>query len=302
MAEPAVEVLLSTYNGGRYLRQLLDSILGQKGVRLRLTVRDDGSSDDTLDILRTYANAGVLDFDTGSNIGVANSFLELLRNASEEFQFTAFADQDDVWLSDKLLRAVTALSGEAGPAMYCSSLEVVDSSLKRLRTTRPAPRGASFQNAVVQNIATGCTIVLNHAATALLRERLPRSVFMHDWWIYQAISGVGRVIVDEEPRVLYRQHDANAIGAKTGEWQKRRAELSRFVERGGRFWRPTQLLELEHRFSDLWGPDQRRLVRTFIDAPDRFSARVDLVMSRRFYFQSRLQTMAFKLLTAIGRV
>ncbi|MGI8548912.1 MAG: glycosyltransferase, partial [Gemmatimonadaceae bacterium] len=145
MVLPAVQVLLSTYNGCRYLPELLESILAQSGVDTRLLVRDDGSTDGTPELLRQYADVGALDMSIGPNIGVTRSFLWLLGNASADCDFVAFADQDDVWLTEKLARATTALARVADgvPAMYCSALTLVDSGLRPIGTWCAAQRAPS---------------------------------------------------------------------------------------------------------------------------------------------------------------
>ena len=122
---------MSTYNGEKYLREQIDSILGQRGVEVTLLVRDDGSSDATLSILDEYKSSGLLDYYCGSNLGPARSFMHLLQNAPAS-DFYAFSDQDDKWMDDKLLAAITSMEGhESEPALYFSQTQLVDAGLKK---------------------------------------------------------------------------------------------------------------------------------------------------------------------------
>ena len=121
---------MSTYNGEKYIRMQLDSILGQTYENLCLLIRDDGSTDRTVSILEEYAKRdNRITYYTGKNIGVIQSFLELLRNSSEEAGYYAFADQDDVWLPEKIGRAVEKIEAVQEPALYCSETYLTDEEL-----------------------------------------------------------------------------------------------------------------------------------------------------------------------------
>ena len=151
----------------------------------------------------------------GPHLGPAASFLDLLGRADPAFDTFAFCDQDDVWLPDKLSRAVECLTAQApgSPALYCGRLMLVDESLTPLALTPMPRRGPSFENALVENIAAGCTIALNAPARELLTRKAPDWLTAHDWWAYLVVSAFGAVHYDDEPKVLYRQHRANAVGA-----------------------------------------------------------------------------------------
>ena len=109
MGFPRVSVLMSTYNGEKYLHEQINSILGQQGVEIHLLIRDDGSSDGTVEICKEYAKKyNQITFYQGENLGVGKSFLDLLKHAPDA-DYYSFADQDDVWLEDKIIRAVTMI-------------------------------------------------------------------------------------------------------------------------------------------------------------------------------------------------
>lgn len=208
-----VEVLLSTFNGTRYLPELLDSIRAQQYPDVALSVRDDGSSDGTVGLLeRSLSECPDASLTAGTNIGAGASFLTLLRSVNPAVSYAAFCDQDDVWLPGKLSAAVAALEALQGPALYCSAVQLVGEDLSKLRVHRRCVRGPSFENALVENIATGCTILLNRPGIDLLASRVPHEFLMHDAWSYLVLSGCGKVLYDRQPWVLYRLHSSNTIG------------------------------------------------------------------------------------------
>lgn len=235
---PRVAVLLSTYNGARFLDAQLDSIAGQTAVELLIHARDDGSTDGTPDLLRARADRwpDLARLTTGENLGPARSFLKLLRTAPAEAEYFAFCDQDDVWLPDKLARAVAAIEESSGPALYCSNVMLVDEALAPLC---PAPESSDtrFAHLMFENIAFGCTVVLNRAARDLIGAHDPGgAAVMHDWWCALVVAAFGRVHYDPRPGVLYRQHGGNVVGQQGPALQAAR-EAARFLRGTEGFYR-----------------------------------------------------------------
>lgn len=209
-------ILLSTYNGERYLPEQIDSILNQYNVDVQILVRDDGSNDNTLSVLNSYANTEKIDIIKGDNIGVIGSFFSLMREAvKRDFDYFAFCDQDDVWMNDKLKIAVDILSGHQNePALYMSSFQMVDENLHSIPTNIFRPN-ISVEGAFASNCGTGCTMVFNKK---LLEKSLVSNcddVLMHDYWVYLVcLLTDGYVYYDETPHIYYRQHGNNVIGGK----------------------------------------------------------------------------------------
>ncbi len=167
-----VVVLMSTYNGEKYLREQIDSILGQRDVEVSLLVRDDGSTDATLAILDEYKTSGVLDYYCGSNIGPARSFMHLLQNAPES-DFYAFSDQDDIWMDDKLLAATSTLKGhESEPALYFSQTQLVDADLNKIPSVIIHPK-LTFGESLIYKFIGGCTMVMNHRLREAVGSFMP---------------------------------------------------------------------------------------------------------------------------------
>jgi glycosyltransferase involved in cell wall biosynthesis len=299
-----VQVLLSTYNGRRYLSELLASILRQREVAVEVLARDDGSTDGTWEFLEAQGQTVPLTAYRGSHLGVVASFFWLLQHSSPEADYIALADQDDVWLESKLARAVEVLRprGTATPAMYCSRLTLVDPALTLLGHSEDAPRGPSFENSLVQNIANGCTIVLNQAARKVLGKGYPASAFMHDWWIYQVIAGLGTVVYDRESHILYRQHGGNAVGASHTTLGRVASRVWRGLRRGFRLFPPSQLEELQRIHGSDLDPARRLILQRYLDAHHAFGRRVRLATGSDLVFQHGWQQMMFRCLVLLNRL
>jgi glycosyltransferase involved in cell wall biosynthesis len=213
---PIVTVILATYNGSRYLPAQLESLARQTVRPSRIVVRDDGSVDDSLALVKQWAGHQRIACQViiGPNLGPARSFLTASAQAKDS-DYYFFCDQDDVWLEDKIERAVTSLSAEQGkPMLYASRLQVVDQKLQPLRQSE-LPAHLSFSSAAYESLLTGCTMGFNNEFRKLLLTPLPRFVLMHDWWCYLLATGVegAGLVYDGRPTILYRQHATNAVGA-----------------------------------------------------------------------------------------
>ncbi|HUA78466.1 MAG TPA: glycosyltransferase family 2 protein, partial [Acetobacteraceae bacterium] len=223
----SVAILLSAYNGAPFLPAQLESLLAQTHRSWRLYWRDDGSTDATRALLRDFAAgpaAGrVVELPSpAGRLGATRSFLELLALAPPA-DAIAFADQDDVWLPDKLARGLAALAHAPAetPTLYCARQTLVGPTLARIGLSFPIRRPPGFPAALTQNIATGCTAMLNPAAVRLIAASRPPPITLHDWWSYLVVAAAGgRILADPEPAVLYRQHAGNLVGAR-GAWLPR---------------------------------------------------------------------------------
>ncbi len=234
---PAVVVLLSTYNGAAWLPEQLESLVAQEDVAWRLLWRDDGSSDGSVAVMEAFAATRPPGQCTraaaAGALGVSDSYMALLREAVGQRAETgaervAFADQDDVWLPQKLHRAVEALHDAAGPALYCSRQVLVDDDLRHIALSAPIPVPPGLGPALTQNIATGCTVMLNRPAAALVAGSTAPETTLHDWWAYLVVAAAGgRVVADDEPTVLYRQHSSNVVGAPRSNHRRAVAALRR---------------------------------------------------------------------------
>jgi glycosyltransferase involved in cell wall biosynthesis len=232
----SVAILLSTYQGDRFLPAQLDSLLAQTERDWTLFWRDDGSTDQSVALMEAFAaGAGqgrcVRVRDSTARLGASTSYLVLLANAvAAGATVIAFADQDDVWLPEKLARGRMALAeipAEA-PALYCARQMLVDAELNRIGVSLHPRRQTAFPAALAQNIAVGCTIMLNRAAACLVNASQAPAATIHDWWCYLLVSAAGgHLLIDDAPVVLYRQHDANLVGSPIGTRRRAIAAIRR---------------------------------------------------------------------------
>lgn len=217
-------------------------------------------------ILDDYRSDSRVRVRSGNHLGASASYFDLLAGA-DSGGLVAFCDQDDVWLPGKLSRAASCIDAQPAdrPVLYCSRQVVVDADLGPIGVSRAVRRGPSFNNALVENIAAGCTVVINEAARALLVSRLPGEVVMHDSWAYLVIAAFGRVIFDEEPHILYRQHAGNAVGEARRAWSGSTGRVGRLLRRDYQSALLRQALAFERHFGDDLNDANARLLRRFID-------------------------------------
>jgi glycosyltransferase involved in cell wall biosynthesis len=259
----SVAVLLCTYNGSRFLEQQLQSIAQQKAVRVKIYVSDDGSQDQTLDLLQAFRLRGCEHRFTiveGPGLGYVANFFSLLCSAIDADYF-AYSDQDDIWDTDKLLRAVTALSAlpEDQPALYCSRTRLVDTCGDPLGLSPLFAKPPDFSNALIQNIGGGNSMVLNRKARDLLCAVGPVDVVSHDWWTYLLVSGCGGAVVyDPEPSLSYRQHESNLIGSNMA-LGDRLGRFSLALQGRKRAWNTKNVMALQQHRTFLTVENQKTL-------------------------------------------
>ena len=240
MSKPRIAVLMSTYNGEKYIKEQIDSILAQRDTDVTLFVRDDGSTDATKDIVREYAKShkNIHLYCDGKNLRPGKSFLKLLCYVvkyKEPFDYYAFSDQDDIWLEDKLIRGAEAIEDIEGPALYCSNqILYIDGKRERLRLDS-VPE-ITLMTHITQNKMYGCTMVLNHELASLIEScKKPGNDLLlarnHDAWTILLALAVGKVVYDNDSYILYRIHDKNVVGVRDKTFMQR---LTRFAHQSVR--------------------------------------------------------------------
>lgn len=227
-------ILLSTYNGEKYLRKQLDSLLEQDFKPFKILIRDDESSDNTIDIIKEYVNKyDFIEYYTGKNKGSGRSFWDLIVKA-EDADYYALCDQDDYWLKDKLSRAIELLKKEDQniPLLYSSKYTLTDSELNPTNSKVSSLYNFSdFPHALLYHSAPGCTFVFNrHARNELLKYDIDKEYFViHDALIHKIVTLFGKMILDDESHIYYRQHDNNQIGMKADGLSVFLGRIKRFV-------------------------------------------------------------------------
>lgn len=228
MTLPVVEIIAPLYNGGRFLDGFLRSLAAQTHPAWRLWLRDDGSTDDTLAIARAAAHADgrilLLERTDDARLGARGSFSWLMERVPADAGYVMCADQDDVWLPDKIARTLATMRVAEGtgaaPVLVHTDLVVVDDRLRTIhesfwRYSGVDPEPVSLRRVIVENVATGATTMLNRELRELAGA-VPATAVYHDWWFTCVAAAFGRVVALREATVLYRQHDANVVGAPRG--------------------------------------------------------------------------------------
>lgn len=228
-AEPAALILMSTYNGEKFLAAQIDSIIAQSFKDWTLLIRDDGSSDHTQAIIKKYCELEprIIQLkDALGNLKVPNSFAVLAQAALRRDEaFIFFCDQDDVWLPHKLAKQIGKLMelqqqyGEGTPLLVHSDLTVVDGHLKMIHPSYLAfekltrNTQSPLHTLLINNFVTGCTVGMNKTLLKIVLP-IPQSVFMHDWWCALCAATFGKIGFIDEATLLYRQHHHNSVGSK----------------------------------------------------------------------------------------
>lgn len=213
-----IAVLMSTFNGEKYLREQIDSILNQSGnFQLDLWVRDDGSTDQTTIILEEYFRKGLLNWYSGRNLSPAYSFLDLIIHCPK-YDFYAFADQDDYWIDDKMKSAINVIKDQNGPALYFSNAKLVGSKLEPLgRNVYKQYPKTDFYTLSCAGGLLGCTMVFdNKLATFIQNHQVPKRIILHDFYISVLCLALGgKIYYEDTPHIKYRQHSNNVVGVSS---------------------------------------------------------------------------------------
>jgi glycosyltransferase involved in cell wall biosynthesis len=221
-----IDILMATYNGEQFVKEQINSILNQTNTNWKLKIRDDGSKDNTLKILKEYQSKHpdkieVIE-DNKGNVGVINNYSLLLSRSNADY--TMFCDQDDIWLPLKIEKTLqkmleTEKLNSGKPVLVHTDMKVVDSDLNVISNSffkyqKLNPNIKKINNLLVQNNATGCTSMINKALKGKVKLPLSENVLMHDWFIALNAALFGLIEYIPQPTMLYRQHGHNSVGAK----------------------------------------------------------------------------------------
>ena len=219
-----VHIMMATYNGEKYIREQIDSIIAQSYADWELYISDDESTDNTLKIIRQYSDAmpDKIKIINEKRIGGAkNNFIYLFNNCPQS-ELYMFSDQDDIWLPDKIKKMVDNYdqAGIEGTLFY-SKLRVVDSELNTVSDTFIEDLHYSLKNEfmLMNNYIPGCVMLIDDKLKTSIGS-IPKECIMHDWWIAMYATYFGHIACVEEQLHLYRQHEKNAIGAEQERFNK----------------------------------------------------------------------------------
>lgn len=298
-----VAVMISTYNGEKFLREQIESIEKQKGdFILDLWVRDDGSNDGTIAILKEYAAKGILTWYNGTNQRSAKSFLDLLRHCGR-YDYYAFCDQDDVWYADKIARGIAALKKEQRPALYFSNARMVDRNLEDLgrNVYRIAPH-TDFDTLAIAGGLLGCTMILNGKLRELLCSgKKPEKLVMHDFYVALVCSAMGgKILYDPVPSMKYRQHEKNVIGVPKGKIDKIKSRVSYLTKEP-----EVSIAEQAESVLQIYGSqmnlEKRKWLQNVAGYRQKIRTRIALALSTKTKYDSKNKAVSLRAALLLGK-
>lgn len=235
-----IAVLMATYNGAKYIGEQLESLSRQSCDMFHIFIRDDGSTDSTVQLVNDFAQShpGLVTVveDGEKHLGAAKSFMLMLSKVDSDYYM--FCDQDDVWMDSKIEKTFARMQQvekDETPVVVATDLKVVDENLKTVKESFNADLKIDVfrkhpQLICVRHVVTGCTMMFNRYAKM---ASLPMSdlATMHDEWVALCVHFKGGIIeIIDEPTICYRQHSSNTLGAN----QATRGIFNRVLARSGR--------------------------------------------------------------------
>ena len=276
-----VRILLATYNGEKYISEMIDSILAQDYQDWQLVLSDDQSKDGTASILEDYAEKypdRISHYRSGLHFGNAQDHFLHLLNQFPDAPYLMFCDQDDVWHKNKVsgtLGKMKEIEQQGVPAVVHTDLRVVDGQLRELAPSFMAYSGLSgermqLKHLLVQNVVTGCTMMINRALAELAIAHMPEGkILMHDWWLAMVGAAMGKTGFWNQATIDYRQHGNNTVGAKD---TKSIAYILKKIRNDGvrKAMEQTygQAEVFLNAFEDLMSPEQRKIVADYAALKD----------------------------------
>lgn len=296
-----VQVLLSTYNGEKTIARQIGSILEQTDIDVHILVRDDGSTDNTVQVLEHLVerNSDKIQLIHGVNVGWRKSFLELILDAPDS-EYFAFSDQDDIWFPEKLIKSVKAMETSDFDAqlVHVQSLEV-DEMLHPLPSQKlkiPCPQ--SFEMAIVTEIFQGCSMVWNRTLMTVLRNNIPsHPEIPHDFWVGLIGYLVGSIHFISEP-LFYHIRYANNSSTDGNVFRGREMRLRKVLASTYAYLNPAEdLLNSSIQIN----PIHKRFLERVVRSRNNFGIRMLLVLNPKFRRPSLFSTLLLKLLVILGR-
>ncbi|MCX0500956.1 glycosyltransferase family 2 protein [Erwinia billingiae] len=306
-----VSILFCSYNGEKYLREQLDSIIGQTHTNWTLYISDDGSTDNTLSIIDEYKKKlpdNKLILLKGPSKGFAANFLSLMKNPHIKSSYYAFSDQDDIWLESKLERAIRMVriakkSNSTPFILYGGRTRLINENREIIGHSSIFKRDFKLENALLQSYSGGNTMLFNDALKMKV-ESLPEEIRIvsHDWYLYLICSAFAGVnVYDPEPQILYRQHSSNIVGSNLGLLSKierfKRLFQGEFAE-----WNRINKKSLDFFFNELAPAQQETITRFYSCGSSHLLTRVSGLKSAKVYRQSGIETFFFRFINLFGKL
>ena len=263
MRDKKVAVVMSTYNGEKYIKEQMDSILNQTYKNIEIVVRDDGSKDGTVEIVKEYQKSHPnISLYEGDNVGFVNSFFGLL--AIAEADYYAYADQDDVWLENKIELAVNELDklDNSKPNMAFGNSDYYDDEMNFIGYGEKNKK-YSFLRSLFSCIGQGMTFTINQKTKELITNNRPKSCFFHDWWTYILCVSMGNVAYSNVTTVKYRRRKENATSEGQGYFRLIVWRVKNLLFGNGMKDIKQQMLNFKEIFYDKLSDENKKIIDLF---------------------------------------
>lgn len=298
-----VKVLLSAYNGVRYIEEQIESILAQSVEGIELIVRDDGSTDGTIEILKKYEDKGLIQLELGKNVGFVASFFWLVENSGDGDYFF-FSDQDDVWFPDKVEMAIEKLKDvdNTKPVLYFSNYDFYDGDMKFIAHHEAKGNKLSFRNSIVDCVPLGFNSCFNKKAQEMTIANMPKKSQGHDWWMYMLCTGLGEVIYDDRATVKYRRHNANVSGEEVSFLQFQIWRFKKLFLRGYFSKIKDQIIEFEQLFGEQLAKEDQKVLALFTKRGFHPIVQLKKVFYPKYFRQKPLDEVFLRIIMLIGQL
>lgn len=303
MNNKEVVILMSTYNGEKYIAEQLESLLNQTYSNIKIFIRDDGSKDKTKEIIKEFQKKSKNIFLVeGENIGFINSFFELLK-ISDSADYYAYCDQDDVWMEDKIERAVNFLekADSNKPVLYFSNSDYYDGEMNFLATAEKN-KIYNFRNSLVECVTQGMTMVINNKTREIIVENRPQTCLYHDWWTYMICSGFGEIIYDDKSLVKYRRHNKSVTVEGKSKFQLFIWRVKEFLIGDSLKQIKKQLKEYEKFYSNNLSEENKKLLKLFTNEKYNFLTALKKAFYPKRFRKKLIDEISVRILFIFGKL
>lgn len=292
-----IAILMSTYNGSKYLEEQLKSLLelDSEELDIKIIVRDDGSTDNTLEILKKYSEEEHrISYYVGDNKGPAYSFLDMVFKY-DGFDYYSFCDQDDFWEKPKIEQAIIKMQEfENVPTIYFTPVKLVDSGLNYIETCK-SQINLSLATSMMINPAIGCTLVFNKMMRNIVIKSKPiGNIGMHDSWIYRIAQAIdAKIIYDDISYIKYRQHENNVMGISTQKTIKK--YIKYFFRKKKRVIGYVSYL-IYNNYNDIISEENKKVLNSIVQVylKNNLYTKLKLVFNNKFISNSIKENIKFR--------
>lgn len=299
--EKKVAILLSAYNGEKYIKEQIDSLICQTYKNIHIYIRDDGSSDNTISIIKEYKNENITLIE-GKNCGYIKSFFALLEKVKNA-DYYAFCDQDDVWREDKIERTVEKLSklDEDKPNLFSSNSDYYDIDLNFVAYGE-INRIYNFRNSLVECVSQGMTMCINKTARDMLVENTPKNCISHDCYIYMLCAGLGQIVYDKEPLVKYRRHTKSVTAEGKNFIELQIWRIKKFLLGDSLKLIRKQIIEFGNLYMDKLNREDRKILSLFMNEKYSFTKAIKKTFYPKKFRKKLSDEILLRVLFLIGKM